>query len=119
MKCICCEVVLKPLDTEISEHEQVFDYEHRHVGKKCSVIDANNRSWSDGIVGIIAAGYGSTNDGGVYVIGVCDKCLNEKVSEGVVAYIGNNIFRNKEAEETLGKLRKVWIDNNVLKCIYV
>ena|ERR1700761_8541788 len=112
MKCICCGKVLTPLDNQIPEHEQVFDYQHRHVGRTCNIIDINNRSWNNGATGSISAGFGSSHDGGVYAIAVCDECIEKKVGDGTVAYIENNICRTKEVKEDINNHRKIWINNN-------
>lgn len=113
MKCICCGAVLKPLDTETPEVEQVFDVVHRTEGRTCRTIDMNNRSWNDGATGIISAGYGSKHDGDVLGIAICDKCIDEKLNNGTIAYIDNNIFRSKEVKQNLENHKQIWINNNL------
>jgi hypothetical protein len=111
MKCICCGAVIAPFDTEKPEHEKVFDYEHVINGRNHSLREANNLPWNGG-VGIISAGYGSTHDGGRYVIGICDKCIAIKIADGTLAYIDNYLFRNKVAKDDLKEHREIWIKNN-------
>ncbi len=41
--------------------------------------------WDSGIVERIAAGYGSTLDGNMYVLAICDNCVKEKK----LMYVGN------------------------------
>ena len=45
--------------------------------------------WNNGIVERTYAGYGSSLDGNIYDIGICDACLERKEKEGVIKYQGN------------------------------
>lgn len=115
MKCICCdyEILPYPLPDEIAipQEEIVFSdiKDHR----------AENAMWSDGIVGNISAGFGSNQDGSMFVIGICDKCSREKVEDGTIAYIGDYMFGkggiNKIIQdERNSKYRKIWRRRNNL-----
>lgn len=49
-------------------------------------------SFDGGIVDRIDAGYGSLLDGDMFLIAICDECINEKVLIGDIKYIGNYIL---------------------------
>lgn len=108
MKCICCNKSINPLHTDLSHEEAVFKTEK---GKN-SQIKAENRMWSDGVVGNISAGFGSVLDGGMFVIAVCDDCIREKVESGVIAYTGNYMFGTPSVSEEIDRCRKIWRRSN-------
>lgn len=49
-----------------------------------SETPVDNTSYSDGMAGIISAGYGSNVDGDSYAIAICDKCRKEKEEAGLI-----------------------------------
>jgi len=49
--------------------------------------DYDKANFSDGVVGKISAGFGSSHDGDVYVIGICDKCIDKKKIQPVSNYL--------------------------------
>ena len=63
LKCVCCE----------KEMEYLYK-------------DAANLH--NGASGDIMAGYGSRNDLNSFKISICDDCLEEKVSKGVIEHLG-------------------------------
>ena len=46
-------------------------------------------SWRGGVVGSVSASYGSTLDGDVYYIGICDECIIEKTLAGIMIFDKN------------------------------
>lgn len=73
-KCICCD----------------FDIEQIHIPLKSE--ESWGGMWRDGIVEKISAGYGSSLDGDMFVIALCDICIAQKLSEGTIEYVGNYMF---------------------------
>ncbi len=67
--CIKCIDEIKPIHPE-------------HHGDK-----PEQDMWSGGIVGRISAGYGSTLDGDIFIVAICDKCLKNEDS-GQPEYVG-------------------------------
>jgi len=37
--------------------------------------------WANGVIDKIAANYGSKFDGGVFLIGICDKCIEDNLEK--------------------------------------
>lgn len=78
-KCIVCDNDIKQLDKPLPA----------------------SKSWqgmySDGIVDVISAGYGSKLDGDMFVIAICDKCINKKTLEGKAHFVGDYMM-NQEPE---------------------
>lgn len=72
--CVCCD---KPIETDYRDFDRPQDLEDGTQGFFTSII------------GRISAGYGSTLDGGVYIINICDDCINKKVEEDKVIYLGD------------------------------
>ena len=52
--------------------------------------------WNDGIVQRIEAGYGSLLDGDMFVMAICDTCVDKKTREGVMLWVGNYMFREEK-----------------------
>ena len=48
--------------------------------------------WNEGSVTKMTSNYGSDYDGDEYLIGVCDDCLETKIRQGMVKYLGNYMF---------------------------
>lgn len=65
MNCIICDSEIKPIE------------------------DSNDEKgmWLDGIVDKISANYGSKFDGDMFLIAVCDNCLESKKEK--IKYLGN------------------------------
>jgi hypothetical protein len=58
--------------------------------------DLDSQMWSGGVVGIISAGYGSTNDGNVYFVGICDKCLDMANEKGNAVFLYDYMNNGEE-----------------------
>ena len=74
IKCICCDKEIKQLDHAFEEDK------------------LNESNWIGGSVGRIDCGYGSSLDGDMFYIGICDDCLISKKEKEKVIYLGNYIF---------------------------
>lgn len=67
-------------------------------GTKISYLDPKDNSKPEiaminsGIVGKIAAGYGSKADGDMYYIAICDDCVKYEVKMKRLIFAGNYIF---------------------------
>ena len=48
---------------------------------------AESAMWSGGIVGRINANYGSTFDSDMFIIAICDKCVEKNLNK--LVYLGN------------------------------
>jgi hypothetical protein len=107
MKCICCEEnTIKPYDKDMTEEEYIWSIENRGNDRK---LRAENRMWSDGLVANVSGGYGSTHDGSMWVIAICDKCLTKKHDSGIIAYTGDYMSNDvKFDEEDVEKSKKLW-----------
>jgi len=105
MKCVCCGSKIPPLRDEDKAKE--FDI---IFGDK-----PDNIMWDNGTVGKISSGYGSTHDGDMLVIGICDTCLSEKIEDGSVALIGDYmIHKHINEEPDIFTNRKQWLRNKNL-----
>jgi len=65
--CIKCKKEIKPI--ELKYHRK-----------------PESAMWSDGIVDKIAAGYGSKFDGNMYIIAICDTCIEE--NKDIIEFVG-------------------------------
>lgn len=45
--------------------------------------------WGGGVVDVIAANYGSKHDGEMYLIAVCDNCIDNCLLSGKIKWRGN------------------------------
>lgn len=117
MKCICCEKnIIKPgyPDSDMSEEDYIWSI--RRYGKDNERIEkAENRSWRDGLVANVSAGYGSKYDGSMYVIAICDNCIEKKHNSGVIAFIGDYLedfddFSNYGSfiSNMINESKKIW-----------
>lgn len=81
VKCICCEKLIERL---YPDHG----------------VDAQKPwqgMWSNGIVDRIEAGYGSLVDGDMFIIAICDTCIDRKAKEGIAIWAGNYMMRSMES----------------------
>ena len=112
MRCICCNAKIEAIyqNENKTEEQLVFDVEHRVSRRGCTIVNAANSSCrKDGLVGIVSAGFGSSHDGDEFAIGVCDKCIDEKLNTGQIAYLDNNIGGDsKKGIEIKNKWKDIW-----------
>jgi len=93
LKCVCCGINLEP---DFQQTDTPLD----HVGI------------NDGFAGTISAGFGSTLDGCIILIGICDICVKSKVDNDRIYIVDNYIpgcgkyfkdgkliFNNKEEDK--------------------
>ena len=109
MKCICCERnIVKPYDKDISEEDYIWSKEEYGVNND-KVRRAENRMWLDGLVANVSAGYGSINDGSMYVIAICDECITQKYESGIIAHTGDYMIGDEEFnKEMIETSKKLW-----------
>lgn len=78
--------------------------------------DPESVHWNNGVVQKISAGYGSSLDGDVYLIAICDKCLEQKNKEGSAIFI-YDYMSNHNIEERRKEKNKVLHRRNKLRRI--
>jgi hypothetical protein len=71
IKCVCCNKEIKELDTPFNEDK------------------LNEGNWNGGSVMRLNCSYGSSFDGDMFYIGICDSCLISKRDDNTIVYIGN------------------------------
>lgn len=84
IKCICCGKDIHLLNP---------DWE-----SDSTVQDPTTANWNDGIIQSVVAGYGSCLDGNVYLIGICDNCLENKTRDGSAIFLYDYISNHKIKE---------------------
>lgn len=62
-QCLCCGQGIKAIEPK---------------NNKLVSTEPEHDMWENGIVGRITGGYGSTKDGNVYIVSICDRCLDKK-----------------------------------------
>ena len=102
MKCICCDKKISLLHSDKLEEDILFDM---RVSSVC---------WSDGIVDKISSGYGSSLDGNVYIIGVCDECIKIKTNDGTVALVNQYMIPTTYWEDMKNIYKTIWRRSNNL-----
>lgn len=80
LNCICCNKEIKEIIEGIPSNKEW------------------EGMWNDGIVDRIAAGYGSSLDGNMYIIAICDDCVKEKK----LKYVGNYMFPTLKSGSSIG-----------------
>ena len=68
--CICCDKKIKPIHPEIIRFPQSGMY-------------------SGGLVDKVAAGYGSSHDTDMFIIAICDECIDRLKEEKRITSAGN------------------------------
>lgn len=74
MKCICCEKEIRPTDLGMYEPEEF-----------------EQQMWDGGTVDKLYMPYGSRFDGKVFLIAICDDCVEEKSKERIIRPKGEYI----------------------------
>lgn len=102
INCITCGVKIELLD--LKSFQDIKEYYEHYKG-----VNPESLMWKNGMVGQISAGYGSTVDGDVYYLGMCDKCVDKNVKNLRLRYVGDHLvgaskYTDKELEE-MEKLR--------------
>ncbi len=64
--CIFCNCKIKLLDKDFYETDEKFNPE--------------SAMWDGGTVKKISMGYGSILDGNIYLIAICDKCIEKNIN---------------------------------------
>ena len=82
VKCVCCSKDIKPA---------MEDEDYMGECGKCGhnePTDVDHIMLKDSIASTISAGYGSDYDGFLFVIAICDDCIEKKLKEGNIVYKG-------------------------------
>jgi hypothetical protein len=125
MRCCCCDKkieILYNLSEGLTEEECLFggkveaklDSRPNRQERRRKIGDAEKAGpyklmYLNATTGLIEAGYGSSHDGGEYIISICDDCLKLKVDSGIIAHIGDSLSSKGETDN-----RKIWRRNNNL-----
>jgi len=85
INCICCGYKIQLLDSiqGISEEEIFKDIDFK-------IYEPESQMWN-GVVELCSAGYGSSNDGDYFYLGICDNCIDEGYRNGRLRYKGDYI----------------------------
>lgn len=95
MYCICCKKNnVKPIEFDDSVKKSEVDtlWGREKRGDKTITID--NKMVDNGIIQIISAEYGSSNDGSQFIIAICDGCIEENLNNSNLLYYGDYISPN-------------------------
>ncbi len=92
INCVCCgyKISLELHDLTIDEYVDSHKHWSGDIGK--NEYTPESQIWKGGIVDKIAAGYGSSLDGEMYYIGICDICTEENMRNGRLRYANNYLF---------------------------
>ena len=71
IKCICCGFEIKPIFPDVTNEERT----------------PMNVMWDGGTAVKLHMPYGSRFDDNIYVIGLCDNCIEEKEKQGLIKQI--------------------------------
>lgn len=95
MKCICCS---KPI-YKLMEDEDL------------SKSSPESSMWNDCVVEKIHAGYGSGYDGSVFLIGICDECIEKKIKDQSIVYLYD--YLSKYAVKKLREDYNGWLHHRM------
>ena len=68
IKCICCGFEIKAIMSEFNDKPE-------------------EGMWDGGTVEKVYMPYGSSLDGDIFYVGICDTCITKKVEEGIIIKI--------------------------------
>ena len=80
INCICCGYKIQLSDAGIPESE---------IFKDLKNYKPESQIWNNGVVNLFVAGYGSSNDGDYFYLGICDKCIDIGYKNGRLRYQGD------------------------------
>lgn len=97
--CVCCGVKITKLDN--SEVKDLSKY------------DPTIEMWKSGYVTKLSIGYGSSHDGDIFFLGICDKCIGENSLNGRLIFFRNYSHWDEERHKKFEKiqLRKSKLDD--------
>jgi hypothetical protein len=83
INCICCGKKIELLDKVqgVPEDEIIID----------DTYDPEDQLWNNGVLQKLSAGYGSSLDGDIFYLGICDSCIEEGYRNGRLRYKGDYI----------------------------
>lgn len=93
INCICCGKKINLL----------YDFLEEEILNRPD-WNPNSQMWDGGSVQEISAGYGSSLDGDLFYLGICDECTKDGYKNGRLRYVGDYIHHIcKFSEEELKK----------------
>lgn len=87
--CICCGTKIKPLQD--SKHEEGKILVCNENGKYELISHPDRIKWSGGLVDTVTAPFDSDFQGDIYLIAVCDSCIEKSLNKGLLKLKGNYI----------------------------
>jgi hypothetical protein len=102
MYCIYCnkDNVHPFVDKLDSNNEESLLWKNQ-IGLDGKEKNINNEMVNDGIIQVIAAGYGSIHDGDMFIIAICDQCINLKIEDSSLL-----VYDNYMGYDVSGKVEK-------------
>ncbi len=77
-----------------------YYHDKRELGEEDFIWGKTNLSGvNGGISQKIEAGYGSTHDGDVLHISICDECIYNGIEDSTILYVKNILYRNDDDTE--------------------
>jgi len=65
--------------------------------------DHNTTFFKEGVVGKLEANYGSSHDGDIFMIALCDNCISEKLKSNTLLYKGNYMLGDDIVKDNIDK----------------
>ncbi len=102
-KCVVCDAPVVPLELypgNPKSYQDMFKMLHRVLSYNVSDLspkmeqnnlpgDPQSEMINDGVIGGICANYGSSYDGDVFQIAICDSCIEKKMETGGIIFDHN------------------------------
>lgn len=93
INCICCGYKIELSHRGLTDDEIFQDLENYRP---------DDQMWNNGALEVVRPGYGSSNDGDVFYLGICDTCIDNGYKNGRLRYRGDymdpNYFKFDESE---------------------
>lgn len=136
LNCFNCDKSINVLEEGIKNAENYIEWKRKASGNEHLVpilinfqnsdgsvrlIDIDSTMWDDAIVEKMAAGYGSSHDGDMFLVGICDECMKNKMNSGNTILVGNymasdvTIEAKKSIENSIQKARRLKNINELTK----
>lgn len=92
INCICCGFKISTSDSPNLSEDNIPEH----------------KIWNDGVVSVISCGYGSSHDGDIYYIGICDTCIGKNDANGRMRYVNDYLYGSpiKYTPEELNDIEK-------------
>ena len=113
MYCICCKKNnITPhdpfMDGQIGNYKTEEELLWRDENRNGKNLTVDNEMINGGIIQIIHAGFGSLHDTDSFIIGICDSCIVENLSDGTLLLYksGDYVNPDKHVEESKRNYRR-------------